>query len=375
MIIPSVYHHFFYLTLVTVFSVVAFVRYSWLDANNARPSNNVISGLDVVIMIFMVIFVGFRDPYSLVFGDTLGYTLSYNRFYGNGFHLDLQIENPLFSNLLLYMSSSRYSVTMFYTLMAFIYFGGIWYACKKLFPKDSLSAFIVYLAAFSTYSYSINGLKAGAAASLFLMSLVFNEKEGSLNKLLCCVLLLCSMGFHHAMRVPVAALVFCKIIKKPQFYALLWIICFMIAAANISYFQEYFTSIGEDINDNKIIGYLSGESTMVSRLGIGGFRIDFVLYSVIPIIFGWFMIFYKNIKSNNYVFILNLYTAINAIWLLCINAWFTNRIAYLSWLMYPIVLIYPFLNSTWGKEHYNVFKIVAYGHLAFTLFMNVVYYS
>ena len=374
MIVPSIHYYDFYLVLVTILSVVAFIRYSWLDANNNSKTNNVIAGLDVLIVLFIALYIGLRDPFSRNFGDTYWYTYFHYQNYGRVFHFDWNAENLIFDNLLNFMSSNQYSVSSVYILISFIYFGGIWYACKRLFPKDSLAAFIVYLAAFSTFSYSVNGIKAGVAASAFLIALAVNEKDGMCNKMLICVLLLLSIGFHHSMKVPVVAFVACKLIKKPQFYTVFWLVCFFLAAFNITYFQDFFVGIGEDMDDEKIVGYLSGEA-LVSEMGITGFRYDFVIYSVIPILFGWIMMYFKDIKLPNYVFLLNLYTMINAVWLLCINAEFTNRIAYLSWLMYPIVLIYPFLNSAWGKEHYNTFKVVAYGHLAFTLFMHFVYYN
>lgn len=53
---------------------------------------------------------------------------------------------------------------------------------------------------------------------------------------------------------------------------------------------------------------------------------------------------------------------------------YTNRIAYLSWFMYPIVLIYPFLNEEWEGPQYKYFQWVAYGHMAFNLFMAFIYW-
>ena len=53
---------------------------------------------------------------------------------------------------------------------------------------------------------------------------------------------------------------------------------------------------------------------------------------------------------------------------------YTNRIAYLSWFMYPIVLIYPFLNEEWEGPKYKIFQWVVYGHLAFNLVMVFIYW-
>ena len=66
---------------------------------------------------------------------------------------------------------------------------------------------------------------------------------------------------------------------------------------------------------------------------------------------------------------------INGLWLLCMYANFTNRIAALSWLLYPIVLIYPYFSVNIQIKNKNkTFSVVMAVHLLFTLFMAVVYY-
>ena len=272
------------------------------------------------------------------------------------------------------MSANYDSVEYFYLLIAAIYFGGIWYACRKMFPNNSVAAILIYLIAFSTYSYSVNGIKAGAAASLFLIALAINDRDKSHLILFSLLFLALSIGFHHSMRIPVVAFIICKIIKKPWVYTAFWIFCFIIAALHITFFQEFFVGLGEDLGDEKVIGYLSIDDDPSAEISFEEFRLDFILYSVVPIIVGWISVYGKKIESKGYYFLLNLYTLINAIWLLCIYANFTNRIAYLSWLMYPIVLIYPFLRENWGEKQYVIFKYIAYGHMLFTLFMNFIYY-
>ena len=77
--------------------------------------------------------------------------------------------------------------------------------------------------------------------------------------------------------------------------------------------------------------------------------------------------------SGLYKDLLNLYLCTNGVWMLCMYANFTNRIAYLSWFLYPIVLIYPFLNEELGPQRYRQFSKVMLCHLAFTLFMAFIY--
>ena len=366
--IPSEYYHLFYILLVSFLSIIAFYKYSRVTADEYLETSSNTVVIELIIVIFMILFVGFRDPYYRDFGDTAAYTLFFERRFGETFTWNWDVQSILFDNIYSYFGCNFKDVSIFYLSISTIYFGGIWYACRKIFPRHSFAALLVYLAAFSTFSYSTNGIKAGAASSLFLVALAINDK-GSMPKVFSYIFLILSLGFHHSMLVPVLAFLICKIIKNPRFYTALWIVSFFIAAFHISYFQDFFASIGSD----KAESYLNSELEIVSKLGLSGFRIDFILYSVIPIIVGWVAVYGRKIDSPKYLFLLNLYTLVNAIWILCIYAVFTNRIAYLSWLMYPFVLIYPFLKEDWGDDRYKVFKYVAYGHLVFTLFMNFIY--
>ena len=100
-----------------------------------------------------------------------------------------------------------------------------------------------------------------------------------------------------------------------------------------------------------------------------------MLYSAMPVWVGYLAKFKKGIQSKMYDTLLYTYMASNGVWMLCMYASFTNRIAYLSWSIYPMVLIYPFFNSSWGMGRYKTFAIVMGWHLAFTLFMTQVYYG
>ena len=368
--IPSSYYSLLYILIVTFLSFVTLYPYGSLRMGNSSYTRMKGVNFSILIALVFVIFIGLRDPYGVEFGDSQLYTLRYYDQMGEIFIWDWETKNFLYDNIFLLFSSRRFSIELFYFLIAFIYFGGIWFCCYKLFPTDSASTFVVYLAGFSTYSYSTNGIKAGAAAALFLIAIALYEDK---KNIMTGVFLFISLGFHHSMLMPILAFIICAHIRNPKLYLGFWVICFIIAALHISYFQNLFVKMGSDVDD-EIVGYLGEESIGFKKSNmLGGFRLDFILYSFMPILIGWIAVLKKGIQSNRYAFILNLYTFINAIWMLCIYASFTNRIAYLSWLIYPIVLIYPFLREKWGKNH-KTFRWVAYGHLAFTLFMTFIYY-
>ena len=274
--IPAIYYHLVYLLFISLISVIVFAAYPW--ASSLRPirsnKNSVI--LNYILVAILILFIGYRDPNSRIFGDTAAYSLFYSRHFGEIFEFNWDVNNPLFDNLYRYMSSNIQDVSWFYLLISFIYFVGILYCCRKIFPNDTIAALIVYLAAFSTFSYATNGIKAGAAASLFLIALAVNDKKPK-SFIIIALFLLFSIGFHHSMKVVVVAFIICKIIKKPQFFTLLWIICFFLAVFRVTFFQELFAGLGEDLDDEKIYSYLSGELIQESKLGLSGFRIDFIL--------------------------------------------------------------------------------------------------
>ena len=290
----------------------------------------------------------------------------YNYFYeGEPFLFDWETENLLFDNLFAWWGSERLGYTSFFVFMAVIYFGAAYLGIRKLFPNHRLTAYLVYLAAFSTFSYATNGIKAGAAASLFILAMGYRE-----NLKVCIPLILISWGFHHSMIMVVAGFVLTLFVKNPKYYFYGWVFCFLMAAAHVTAFQHFFS----DFTTEHGAKYLT--DSLVENDGTkGGFRIDFILYSAMPVLVGYYAVFKKKMHlSPLYKDLLNLYLCLNGLWMLCMYAEFTNRIAYLSWFLYPIVLIYPFLQEQWGKSRYKTFGLVMLGHLGFTLFMNIIYY-
>ncbi|MEE0267336.1 MAG: EpsG family protein [Bacteroidales bacterium] len=301
--------------------------------------------------------------------DMMNYIIFYHAFHeGSVFVFDKEAENLLFDNYFAWIGSMQLGTTFFFVTIAAIYFICTYIACKRMFPRDTLIAYLVFLAAFSTFSYGTNGIKAGAAAAIFLMAMSFRD-----NLKICIPLVLVSWGTHHSMIMVVVAFVLTLIYKNPKVYFAGWCFCLLIAAAHISFFQELFAGILSDSGDQHGAEYLN--SVNEEWGGKTGFRIDFVLYSAMPILVGYWAVYKKRLQlSKMYTCLLNLYMTLNGTWMLCMYASFTNRIAYLSWFLYPIVLIYPFINENWGALRYKTLSKVVLAHLGFKLFMHFVYY-
>lgn len=358
--LASIYHYIYHIIVIilTIFAMSSYKRWN-PSRNNSYKYNN--GGL-FIITIFFIFAIGLR-PVSYSFIDMMAYSDYYDAGLGSQFFFTFDTDNYLFDNIVPWFASNYIPLRWFYLLIAAIYFGGIALACKKIFPQDALLAFIVFLGAFSTFSYGTNGIKAGAAASIFLLALAYRE-----NKVLSLFLLWVTLGFHHSMLAPIVAYVIALFYKNPKAYLIAWIVCLLLAAAHVTFFQSFFSGF----TDEHGASYLTVDSY---EKAVSGFRPDFILYSAVPVFLGYYLMTKKHIKSDYFNFLWCIYTATNCVFLLCTYGSFINRIAYLSWLMYPIVLLYPFINISWSQNQKKYLNYTVYFHLSFTVFMVFIYYG
>ncbi len=357
------YYYTIYLVVVTIMTLYQSNRYITTPYRllDNRTRSRVLPS--VLLMLTCAIVIGLR-PDWVGFADSRNYIRIIEYYSGDRFVFNIDTDNILFDNLLYWVACNNWGWTIFFTIISFIYFGGIFVACKKMFPRDVLFAFLIYLAAFSTFSYATNGIKAGAAASLFLVAIAYRDKRW-----LSYLLMALSYGIHHSMQVLIVAYIIVSFIKNPKYYLWIWGFSFLMALFHISFFQHLFAGFTDDSG----AAYLVFDSNS-EALHLTGFRLDFIIYSAMPIILGYYLIFKRKLQSERFNFIYNLYVLTNSIWLLCMYANFTNRIAYLSWQLLPIVLIYPFFNEKLYPQQYKQANYIALAHLTFTLFMTFIYY-
>lgn len=367
-------YQYIYLLVVSILTFIVIARYKvktvsdFCDYYNRKSNWGYVCGLITAIVVSLVVGLRAEDGQ---FSDSLNYRFYYYaHLEGCNYQFDREAENVVFDNLFAWWGSLRLGLSNFFLLMDVLYFGCMFFACKRLFPKDTCIAFFCYLAALSTFSYSFNGIKAGVAASIFLLAISYYKRW-----FICIPLVIISWGFHHSMVLPVCAFIISHFYKNPKPFFFAWCICAVLSVLNVSYFQELFANLAEESGDTRGAMYLSSDSD-VGWEGKAGFRLDFLIYSAMPIIVGYIAIFKKKIKTNSiYDLLLKLYITTNSVWLLCMYVQYNNRIAYLSWFLYPIVLIYPFLNLDWSQYQLKYFSKVILLHLGFTLFMYLIYYG
>lgn len=352
------YYQELYLLIISLTTFYVIQQYTPSVLANINRQKTACLPLAYSLLLFFTLFIGFR-PFHSSFVDMWNCAQIYNLLLGDTFYFNWEVTNLFFDNLLAYFACSCIPLELFFLLASIIYFGSIFWASKKLFPQDTVLAFLVYLVAFSTFTYATNGIKAGMAASVFLVAVAYSDKP-----LISIPIALFTYAMHHSMTLVIVSYIAVLLVKNPKYYFYLWLFSFIVAALHITWFQHFFAGF----TDEQGAGYLLSERN-------SGFRIDFIIYSAVPVVIGYFLIYKHRLRSKMYDVILSLYLMTNSVWMLCMYSDFTNRISYLSWFLYPIVLLYPFVNIYWSNRQYVYLKYVVWGHLGFTLFMTVIFYG
>ncbi len=321
----------------------------------------------LILSIILILFLGLR-PVSYHFGDTVNYAHTYtNLQYG------ITSYDPDASDWLFYWfmgkASKVMSVNMFFLIVETGYIGCTLWACKRLMRNNVWVALLINLAAFSYYSYGINGIRNGLACSIMLVAFSYILGSKS-DKVKAAILCFCAYNIHHSMALPILMMVVSTFIL-PKFKNSLrltiafWILSIVLSLTIGDRLETFFADLGFD---DRLNSYITGDE-YDEQFSDTVFRWDFLLYGVMPIILGWHVVIRKQVSDNTYLMLLNTYILCNSVWVMLIRASFSNRFAYLSWFIYPMLLAYPLLKlPIWRRQGENLNWIML-ANLGFTYFM------
>jgi hypothetical protein len=315
----------------------------------------------LVVAIFIFV-VGLR-PVSSVFGDTGNYARIYDFMRTATSYRDFSDDEIFFSSFMFYCSKVM-NVSFFFLIIELLYVVPIYLACKKLAGNNSDLMMLFCFAAFSFFSYGVNGIRNGMACSLIILalSLIQGKTRDMIISIVLCVL---AIGTHKSTVLPAICMLLALFIKNPRVMFVFWIVSIVLSLTIGSQIEEFFVSLGFD---DRMEEYLNADEETMGQFSSVGFRWDFLLYSCVPIVMGWYLIFKKRIYNRTYLLLLGTYIFANAFWIMVIRSSFSNRFAYLSWFIYPIVLAYPLLKlPIWKKTQGRNAGLIMLGHYAFTL--------
>lgn len=312
--------------------------------------------------LLFIIVIGFR-PVSVAFGDTTIYAKGYLDF-SNMVEMATFRRDTLFYSFMWFCSHFM-SVNWFFFIIEVLYVIPIIIACQRLLLKNSDIGLLFCLASFSFFTYSVNGIRNGMALSLVLLAITY--VHGNMREIVFCgILSVLAIAIHASAALPVVCMLAACLVKKPKWIFYFWALSIMISLVAGNAVSNLFASLGFD---DRISDYIHPEIEE-DLYTITGFRWDFLIYSAMPILLGWYVIFKKRVLNSTYLLLLGTYILANAFWIMVIRAEFSNRFAYLSWFLYPIVLAYPLLKlKIWPKTQGRKTAVIMMAHLAFTLFM------
>lgn len=351
---PIWYHIMLVITLITFMHTQVMSIYN-------RHLKNVINSLGGLLLIFSTIYMGFRPVSGKYFTDMALYNKIFF-YYAEGGIIEKDVD--IFFYSFMKFSAQIMSNHMFFFLCAFLYIFPLYVVSKKWFKDYWFYAFLMLAGSFSFWTYGVNGIRNGLAGSFFLLGVAQDKRS------LQVLWLFVAINFHKSMLLPIVGFILTQFYNNPYAYYAFWLLCIPLSLALGGTFQNLF---GSFITDDRA-SYL-GEVQNIEKFKNIGFRWDFLFYSFFGVFAGWYYIFKKMIKDKFYIQLYNSYLFSNAFWILVIRANFSNRFAYLSWFMMPIIIAYPWLKYHFMPDQHKKLGWVLLAHFSFTYLMEFVYYQ
>jgi len=342
---------YFILTFTVIVYLLGLLKRTY---QNALPTVSYHFGLFIAIVVFLKI----ATYPILTYGDKENYQ---NYFYDLSIITMWESKDLGFSFLSYVFKFFINDSNIYFFILAFIYIIGYIILANRFIKKEYIGYFIIAsFLSFGFAAYGVNTIRAGVALSVFLIALAnYNSRIKFFSISLISVLI------HKSLLLPLVAFHTTKYITKTKYYYYFWVLCLLISGVNISFVSGFFESIiGQ--SDDRFIGYIADET--LERYNVG-FRIDFILYSVIPILIGRMYVLKYYFQDIWYKRIFHTYLLTNAVWLLVIRMAFTDRMAYLSWFLIPILLLYPLFNHEMPINKKKWLFLILLGIHAFTSFM------
>lgn len=357
---PSLYYPIYIYSL-----LIISLTYTWLIRGRdtmliEQSTNNVFF---VFYFLLFALFIGNRPVSGFYFGDTANYAAVYQRFINGSLTLNLDSKEWGFE-WLQYQCSKIMDVHGFFLLIEILYIVPVFWACYRFVHNHYILMFLFCMGAFSFFSYGTNGIRNGMACSLIILALsCINGKF--IAKIIAGILCFLAFNIHRSTALPILCIVASFFVKDTRYIMGWWLFSIILSLVAGGPIEAFFAGLGFDDR----MGSYSSENIDASAFSSTGFRWDFLLYSAMPIVLGYYVVFIRKIWDKNYLLLLNTYILCNSFWVMMIRVAFSNRFAYLSWFMYALVLAYPCLKlPVWKNQGRNT-ALIFMGHLGFTLFM------
>ncbi len=348
--------YFIYINIIAIIVVI-----SSLYLITADLKNKLFGSINYSLVIFLFIFTWLMIGLMPIPWNTSADRELYANYFIDINKEQIEISKDKFFHSYMFAISLFGNYKFWFILTSFVYCYNYFLFIKRTFSSPQI--FIVLLMFFSSltfFAYGINTIRAGLAASFLLLSLSYRSKS-----YIRYALMILAINIHFSMIIPALIILISTFYSKTKLFYFIWLISIPLSAVFGNFFEHIFVSFSFDTRTS----YLLAETSLTNYKI--GFRLDFILYSCIPIILGYYYIFYKRYNNKLYLLLYNTYILTNCFWILIIRANFSDRFAYLSWFLYPIILIFPLLKRRiWDDQNKKIALIVIL-HGSFTYFLAI----
>ena len=270
--------------------------------------NNQIFSLALLLIVY--VHVTFRPTDYHYFGDTSAYAMAFQKkaFYGTVAIRDRDIG----FEYLTYWLSQLVNLKGYWFVLCSLYILPVFFALKKRFKQQYAVALVLFVCSLSFWGYGVNGLRNGIATSLVIFSFLVpnNDIKRIPVWIIACL-------FHQSVMLPIGCFLLTRLSNNPKHYLYLWGTFFLLMLVARDSFSTLLTNIPWFEQDKRMSEYLNmsykGMEQMFSNIG---FRWDFIIYSLIPIIAGVKYIYTYCYEDKLFIRLFNTYIASNAFWLL-----------------------------------------------------------
>ena len=351
------YTDFYFITISILIFLIILPLFNFKENEECYRSHSLFA---VILLLTVILFIGLRDPFgsSKYLGDTSVYT---GIFKDLAIHGDTVATKDLGFYFFMWLASRVMNIQLFYLLCAVLYVLPVYYSFNKWFKNKAIFALVIYIVSMSFWPYGINGLRNGLATSFIIFS--FSQKD---KKWLMIIIMFVAASFHKSVILPIIAYFISLSYSNTKTLVTIWLILVIIMAV-----------IGKDFGST--INTLMSAMFESNRAGISitdkynsifrsGFRLDFILYSSCAIAAGYYYL-KKGAVDRFYIQLLNIYIISNTVWVIFIYAAYTNRVAFLSWFILPVIIIYPLLKYAIFKYQNLYIAYIIICTLGFTIFL------
>ena len=352
-----------FIGITTVFAFFVIMRYMTSPDYRLQEQQGSI-WLPLIMSIAFILWIGGRPISGAAFGDTANYALEYRAM--NGLYVTVEWRREWVWSLMMSVCGSLgFSVSTFFTIVAAGYFLTALWAVKRFLPQNPMVGMVFVFTSLMFFPFATNGLRNGLACHVMLLAMSYFFDDKYVKGALWCII---AFGLHRSVILPIAAMVAGRYVIKDLRYAILfWLGAIVLSLVAGGALSGFFAGLGFD---DRMSTYLTNQYD--DKFSNSGYRWDFLVYSLFPILMGWFVCVKRKIRDDWYRTLCVTYCLSNAFWVMVIRAAFSNRFAYLSWFMYPIVIAYPLVNLPVWEDQDRKTAIVLSMYAFFTLFMYTV---